>query len=134
MRPELRGKLMFSAQVKSLALNLNLAEFPPARLLHQEEAADHPVRSQWREKCRIRSCCFSHREARKMKLGNYVTLFMLLIVSYWTASASVVAQARGGALTVRYATLSPFVALLAGILILLIPRLLNYIVAIYLIL
>src|SRR5262245_23893869 len=37
----LRRKLGFSAQVKSLALNLNLAEFPPARLLHQEEAANH---------------------------------------------------------------------------------------------
>ena len=70
----------------------------------------------------------------KVKLGNNVASFILIIASYWAATASAAAQARGGAVTIRYATLSPFVALLAGILILLIPRLLNYIVAIYLIL
>jgi hypothetical protein len=70
----------------------------------------------------------------KVKLGNDVASFILIIASYWAATASAAAQARGGAVTIRYATLSPFVALLAGILILLIPRLLNYIVAIYLIL
>jgi hypothetical protein len=50
------------------------------------------------------------------------------------STVSAAAQARGGSLTVRYASFSPFIALLAGILILLIPRLLNYIVAVYLIL
>ena len=69
-----------------------------------------------------------------MKLGNYFASFILMLASYWAATASAVAQTRGGAVTVRYATLSPFVALLAGILILLMPRLLNYIVAIYLVL
>jgi hypothetical protein len=69
-----------------------------------------------------------------VKLENNVASFILIIASYWAATASAAAQARGGAVTIRYATLSPFVALLAGILILLIPRLLNYIVAIYLIL
>jgi hypothetical protein len=36
--------------------------------------------------------------------------------------------------TIHYALVSPFLALLAGILILIVPRILNYIVAIYLIL
>lgn len=37
-------------------------------------------------------------------------------------------------MTVRFAPFSPIIALIAGILILIFPRLLNYIVAIYLIL
>lgn len=41
--------------------------------------------------------------------------------------------ATGGTFSVQVTTLSPMVALIAGILILLVPRLLNYIVAIYLI-
>jgi hypothetical protein len=49
------------------------------------------------------------------------------------APAAYAAAARGPALTIGVATLSPLVALIAGILILLMPRLLNYIVAIYLI-
>ena len=60
-----------------------------------------------------------------MKLGNYVASFILIIASCWAATASAVAQARGGPVTIRYATLSPFVAVLAGILILMMPRLLN---------
>ena len=52
-----------------------------------------------------------------MKLGNYATSFILIIASCWAATASAVAQAKGGGVTIRYATLSPFVALLAGILI-----------------
>jgi len=39
-----------------------------------------------------------------------------------------------GAVTLSVASFSPLVALIAGILILLVPRLLNYIVAVYLIL
>ena len=39
----------------------------------------------------------------------------------------------GGGFTIRVTTLSPMVALIAGILILLVPRLLNFIVAVYLI-
>ena len=44
------------------------------------------------------------------------------------------AQARGGEVTIHYAVAGPFLALIAGILILFVPRILNYIVAIYLIL
>jgi hypothetical protein len=43
------------------------------------------------------------------------------------------AAPAGGSVTVRVTSLSPLVALIAGILILLVPRLLNYIVAVYLI-
>jgi hypothetical protein len=50
------------------------------------------------------------------------------------ATASAVAQTRSGALTIHYTMISPFIALLAGVLILIMPRLLSYIVAIYLIL
>jgi len=45
------------------------------------------------------------------------------------------AQARGGGgVTIHYTVAGPFLALIAGILILIVPRILNYIVAIYLIL
>jgi hypothetical protein len=50
------------------------------------------------------------------------------------ATAFAPVQTSGGSITLRWAYVSPFIALLAGILILIIPRLLNYIVAIYLIL
>jgi hypothetical protein len=45
-----------------------------------------------------------------------------------------VAQARGGGVTIHYTLAGPFLALIAGILILIVPRILNYVVAIYLIL
>ena len=44
------------------------------------------------------------------------------------------AQTRGGVVTIHYALAGPFIALIAGILILIVPRILNYVVAIYLIL
>ena len=44
------------------------------------------------------------------------------------------AQTRGGGVTIHYALVSPFLALIAGILILIVPRILNYVVAFYLIL
>ena len=44
------------------------------------------------------------------------------------------AQVRGGGVTIHYALAGPLLALVAGILILIIPRILNYVVAIYLIL
>jgi hypothetical protein len=72
-----------------------------------------------------------------LKLRERVALIVLFSgVSYVTATlatSSALAQVRGGAVTVRFTTISPFVALIAGILILVAPRLLNYIVAIYLI-
>ncbi len=59
---------------------------------------------------------------------------VLFIVLLLGTTSSALAQTRGGAVTIRFGVISPFIALLAGILILIIPRLLNYIVAIYLIL
>jgi len=41
---------------------------------------------------------------------------------------------RGEGVTIHYTVAGPFLALIAGILILIVPRLLNYVVAIYLIL
>jgi hypothetical protein len=61
-------------------------------------------------------------------------LLILLVLAQALLTGPAAAQTRGGAVTIRYSTLSPFAALLAGILILLMPRLLNYIVAVYLIL
>jgi hypothetical protein len=68
------------------------------------------------------------------KPGNRAFLLFLLFAVQAVFTQSALAQTRGGAVTLRFATLSPIIALLAGILILLIPRLLNYIVAVYLIL
>jgi hypothetical protein len=62
-----------------------------------------------------------------------MAVVILLSVAGCLTTTSALAQTRG-AITVRYAGLSPFIAVLAGVLILIIPRLLNYIVAIYLIL
>jgi len=61
-------------------------------------------------------------------------LVLLLIGTQCFLVSSALAQTGGGAVSIRYTAISPFIALLAGILILIIPRLLNYIVAIYLIL
>lgn len=49
------------------------------------------------------------------------------------AATPAFAETRGGVVTFRFAAFSPIIALIAGILILLVPRLLNYVVAIYLI-
>jgi len=59
---------------------------------------------------------------------------VLLVLFLVSTTGSALAQTRGGAVTIRFGVISPFIAVLAGILILIIPRLLNYIVAIYLIL
>jgi len=69
----------------------------------------------------------------KMKTRDRAFWPILLIATQYFA-ASALAQTRGGALTIRYAVVSPYIALLAGICILLVPRLLSYIVAVYLIL
>jgi hypothetical protein len=63
-------------------------------------------------------------------LRQRILLVLLLIGTMGTA----LAETGSGAVTVRFTTISPIIALLAGILILIIPRLLNYIVAVYLIL
>jgi len=70
----------------------------------------------------------------QVKLRERVALIILFVGIHWLTTGSALAQTRGGAVTIRYTTFSPFIALLAGILILIAPRLLNYIVAIYLIL
>ena len=78
--------------------------------------------------------------ARKMKWfsegkpGNRGWLLLLLVAVQAIMTQPAVAQVRGHALTLRYGSYSPFIALLCGVLILIVPRLLNYIVAIYLIL
>ena len=73
-------------------------------------------------------------EEVQVKIKNQVAIILLLAATSWFAASPAVAQVRGGAVTVRFTTFSPFIALIAGILILIFPRLLNYIVAIYLIL
>ncbi len=70
----------------------------------------------------------------QVKLRERVALTILFVGIQWLTTGSALAQTRGAAVTIRYTTFSPFIALLAGILILIAPRLLNYIVAIYLIL
>ena len=65
-----------------------------------------------------------------MKLKEGVVSTVLFSLSTTTA----LAQTRGGALTLRFSSLSPIVSLAAGILILILPRLLRYIVGGYLIL
>lgn len=65
-----------------------------------------------------------------MTLKSRLLSVLLLLCAMSTA----LAQTRGSALTIRTTLLSPIIALLAGILILLVPRVLNYVVAIYLIL
>lgn len=65
-----------------------------------------------------------------MKLKEGV--FSIVLFSLLTTTA--LAQMRGGALTLRYTSLSPIVSLVAGILILMFPKLLRFIVGGYLIL
>lgn len=65
-----------------------------------------------------------------MKLKEGV--FSIVLCSLFTTTA--LAQMRGGALTLRYTSLSPIVSLVAGILILMFPKLLRFIVGGYLIL
>jgi peptidoglycan/LPS O-acetylase OafA/YrhL len=76
----------------------------------------------------------SAKEGSKMTSRHRVLLVLLLIGIQCLTIGSALAQTRGGAMTIHYAAFSPFIALLAGILILIMPRLLNYIVAVYLIL
>jgi hypothetical protein len=79
----------------------------------------------------VKNCSDAESDA---KLRNRVFLVILIVAVQAVFTQSALAQARGGAITFRYSTFSPIIALLAGILILIVPRLLNYIVAVYLIL
>lgn len=65
-----------------------------------------------------------------MKLKEGVV--SIVLASLWTTTA--LAQSRGGSLTLHYTSFSPIVSLAAGILILIFPKLLRYIVGFYLIL
>lgn len=65
-----------------------------------------------------------------MTLKQRILVVLLLLATVGVA----LAQTRGGALTIRSTMLSPLIALLAGILILIVPRVLNFVVAVYLIL
>jgi hypothetical protein len=76
----------------------------------------------------------NYRDRFDGKLGNRAFLLILLIALQSLFTQPALAQTRAGAITLRYTTLSPIIALLAGILILIRPRLLNFVVAIYLIL
>src|SRR5438477_3780013 len=62
------------------------------------------------------------------KLGNRAFLLILLVAVQAVFTQSAFAQTRGSAVTLRFTTFSPIIALLAGILILIVPRLLNYLV------
>jgi len=69
-----------------------------------------------------------------MKFKDCALLLLLLVGLQAIVTLPAAAQVRSGGVTIRYGAVSPIIALLAGILILVRPRLLNYIVAIYLIL
>jgi hypothetical protein len=56
------------------------------------------------------------------------------IVLFSLLTTTALAQTRGGSFTLRYTSFSPIVSLAAGILILIFPKLLRYIVGFYLIL
>lgn len=64
-------------------------------------------------------------------LNRRLRLFWPLIL---IIALPLLAQTRGGGLTIHYTQTGPFLALIAGVLILIVPRILNYVVAIYLIL
>ncbi len=68
-----------------------------------------------------------------MALVSAAAVVAMVVLQVLPAGAAPVGGRGGTTLAIGVATLSPLVALIAGILILLMPRLLNYIVAIYLI-
>ncbi len=68
---------------------------------------------------------------RGVGLALVGAMVAVLAIGVLPAAAAVVG--RGMTFTLGVATLSPIVALIAGILILIMPRLLNFIVAVYLI-
>jgi hypothetical protein len=67
-----------------------------------------------------------------LKLRERIFLVLLLCAAGWLGATPALAQGRYHIYTLRVAW-APIIALIAGILILIVPRLLNYIVAIYLI-
>jgi hypothetical protein len=69
-----------------------------------------------------------------MRFPKHFSLSALLALAGCLVAVPALAQSRSATLTLRFNPFSPLIALIAGILILIFPRLLNYIVAIYLIL
>jgi len=69
---------------------------------------------------------------RVAKIGSFLALMLVLLAGVLPAFSSP-ATTRTPGLTIGVTSLSPLVALVAGVLILIMPRLLNYIVAFYLI-
>lgn len=63
----------------------------------------------------------------------FYSLAVFAMIAAGLALPVYAAPGTGGSFTVHVTALSPIVALIAGLLILVVPRLLNYIVAIYLI-
>ena len=59
---------------------------------------------------------------------------VISVVLFGLLTTTALAQVRGGSLTLHYGSFSPIVSLAAGILILIFPKLLRYIVGCYLIL
>lgn len=68
-----------------------------------------------------------------MNLSKRLSIGSLLVLACCLMTVPAMAEGRDASFTVRFNPFSPVVALIAGILILIFPRLLNYIVAIYLI-
>jgi hypothetical protein len=65
--------------------------------------------------------------------GRLSRLFLRERLSWRPIFADSAAKRGGSVMTIDITTLSPIVALVAGILILIAPRILNYVIAIYLI-
>lgn len=68
-----------------------------------------------------------------MGFKNRLTGFLLFAAVVGFTAVPAFGQMRGGHFSMSFAPYSPILALIAGILILIFPRVLNYIVAIYLI-
>jgi len=74
------------------------------------------------------------RSLHNRRCGLKLKKGVVSIVLFSLLPATALAQTRGGSLTLRYTSFSPIVSLVAGILILIFPKLLRYIVGFYLIL
>jgi DUF3096 family protein len=68
-----------------------------------------------------------------LKLKDGFVCVMVFACLNWLTTTSALAQSRGGAISLHLTSYSPIVSLIAGVLIFVFPRLLNYIVALYLI-
>jgi hypothetical protein len=74
------------------------------------------------------------RSLHNRRCGLKLKEGVVSIVLFSLLTTTALAQIRGGSFTLRYTSFSPIVSLAAGILILIFPKLLRYIVGFYLIL